>query len=138
MRSRPQSELLCAVCERGDGADDALVVCAGPCVSAFHRSCLAAADGAQSDAAPWRCASCRAGTHECFHCKQPGADQAEEEAAGDAATGTGRPVRKCRALSCGKFYHLDCITQYPLARIAGTHFICPVCERSICCFKRGD
>uniref|UniRef100_M4C6Z7 Zinc finger PHD-type domain-containing protein n=1 Tax=Hyaloperonospora arabidopsidis (strain Emoy2) TaxID=559515 RepID=M4C6Z7_HYAAE len=38
-----------------------------------------------------------------------------------------RPVRKCRALSCGKFYHQECISLFPLARIAiNTHFICPL------------
>lgn len=137
-----QSEHICVVCERGDG--EPLVMCAGPCVSAFHVACLpkveqvSALGSADADAKPWLCEYCRSQKHECFHCKEIGAEQASGEqegaasgASGDAAASTKGPVRKCRALSCGKYYHLDCITQFPLARIAGTHFICPVRPHAI-------
>jgi hypothetical protein len=133
----PQSEHICVVCERGDG--EPLVACAGPCVSAFHVSCLPSDEQAvalgsvDADAKTWLCHYCRAKRHECFHCKEISAEQASGEedeapigAGGDPAASAKGPVRKCRALSCGKYYHLDCITQFPLARIAGTHFICPV------------
>ncbi|RLN20359.1 hypothetical protein BBJ28_00013693 [Nothophytophthora sp. Chile5] len=108
-----------------------LVVCAGPCISAFHLRCLPPASRASaSEDGAWLCPSCRSKTHACFHCKQTGvellAGDDERTASTSTAADASRPVRKCRALSCGKFYHQDCITQFPLARIAGTHFICPL------------
>ncbi|RLN92469.1 hypothetical protein BBJ28_00002904 [Nothophytophthora sp. Chile5] len=108
-----------------------LVVCAGPCISAFHLRCLPPASRASaSEDGAWLCPSCRSKTHACFHCKQTGvellAGDDERTASTATAADASRPVRKCRALSCGKFYHQDCITQFPLARIAGTHFICPL------------
>ncbi|KAG7392548.1 CW-type Zinc Finger [Phytophthora pseudosyringae] len=124
---RGKGEYICVVCER---EGDELVVCAGPCISAFHARCLPTGSGAAEADAAWLCPSCRRGTHACFHCKQTGVEALEEDAAlapASAAPAGQRPVRKCRALSCGKFYHQDCITQFPLARIAiNTHFICPL------------
>ncbi|KAF4128816.1 CW-type Zinc Finger [Phytophthora infestans] len=123
---RSKGEHICVVCER-EGDD--LVVCAGPCISAFHLSCLPARSGvfdALDEA--WLCPSCTNKTHACFHCKETGVETLKDDA--PASTGIDpnkRPVRKCRALSCGKFYHQECITQFPLARIAiNTHFICPL------------
>lgn len=126
-----QSDLICLVCEQeGD-----LYLCTGPCVSAFHLKCL----GIESEPAvrdAWKCPSCTSSTHVCFHCKRLGASvNADAAAAGSGAASPPqapstaedlRPVRKCRALSCGKFYHSDCIAKLPLARIAGSNFICPV------------
>ncbi|KAG7400346.1 nuclear receptor binding SET domain protein 1 [Phytophthora boehmeriae] len=124
---RVKTEHICVVCEH---EGDELVVCAGPCISAFHVACLPSDSGpagAKNDA--WLCPSCKSKSHACFHCKQKGVEMLPEETATAAsADPSKRPVRKCRALSCGKFYHQDCITQFPLARIAiaGTHFICPL------------
>ncbi|ETK97376.1 hypothetical protein, variant [Phytophthora nicotianae CJ01A1] len=123
---RGKGEHICVVCER-EGDD--LVVCAGPCISAFHLSCLPPSSGAAeaSDEA-WLCPSCKSKTHACFHCKQTGIETLKDDAPASTSTDPNkRPVRKCRALSCGKFYHQECITQFPLARIAiNTHFICPL------------
>ncbi|KAG6952805.1 hypothetical protein JG688_00013118 [Phytophthora aleatoria] len=123
---RGKGEHICVVCER---EGDELVVCAGPCISAFHLGCLPPSSGAaEASNDAWLCPSCKSKTHACFHCKQTGIETLKDDA--PASTGTDsnkRPVRKCRALSCGKFYHQECITQFPLARIAiNTHFICPL------------
>ncbi|KAF4317353.1 hypothetical protein BBO99_00007893 [Phytophthora kernoviae] len=124
---RVKTEHICVVCEH-EGDD--LVVCAGPCISAFHVGCLPTDSGAvEAKNEAWLCPSCRSKTHACFHCKQKGVEMLPEETAtATSSDPSKRPVRKCRALSCGKFYHQDCITQFPLARIAiaGTHFICPL------------
>ncbi|RLN56227.1 hypothetical protein BBJ29_008324 [Phytophthora kernoviae] len=131
---RVKTEHICVVCEH-EGDD--LVVCAGPCISAFHVGCLPTDSGAvEAKNEAWLCPSCRSKTHACFHCKQKGVEMLPEETAtATSSDPSKRPVRKCRALSCGKFYHQDCITQFPLARIAiaGTHFICPLhtCVRQI-------
>lgn len=125
-----QSDLLCLVCERDDR--DGLLLCSGPCVSAFHAACLGvdarnATTATATAGATWKCPSCASHTHECFHCKRRGMSVPSTSSA-DAVESDGRRpgVRKCRALSCGKFYHSACIAKLPLARIAGSHFICPV------------
>ncbi|KAJ0405116.1 hypothetical protein ATCC90586_009687 [Pythium insidiosum] len=133
-----KADQICGVCEQEGG----LVVCTGPCVSAYHLSCLSSPEKS-SDLQSWKCPSCAASTHVCFHCKQRGADAsgastpATPTSAGAASSSAEvlRPVVKCRALSCGKFYHQDCIAKLPLARIAGSRFICPLhtcaaCEQS--------
>lgn len=118
-------------------------MCTGPCVSAYHLRCLelpAAASSSPPARENWLCPYCSSHTQRCFHCKKLGASSSTEKSGSSSgvesppapATAAGAPssgllpVRKCRALSCGKFYHHDCITALPLARIAGTHFICPV------------
>ncbi|KAI9914340.1 hypothetical protein PsorP6_006884 [Peronosclerospora sorghi] len=123
---RNKSEHICVVCEQ-EGDD--LLVCVGPCISAFHARCLPcdySALGAQDDA--WLCPNCHNKSHACFHCKEMGVEMLGDEIRTSTSVDpTKRPVGKCRALSCGKFYHQECITQFPLARIAiNTHFICPL------------
>ncbi|TYZ59236.1 hypothetical protein PybrP1_001481 [[Pythium] brassicae (nom. inval.)] len=120
-----KTDLLCLVCERDDRARTDLLLCSGPCVSAFHAACLGvdAPPPASAAAAAWKCPSCASHTHACFHCKRAGPSAAAADGA-ESSTGAAA-VRKCRALSCGKFYHSDCIAKLPLARIAGSHFICP-------------
>ncbi|CAI5731411.1 unnamed protein product [Hyaloperonospora brassicae] len=122
---RNKSEHICVVCEH-EGDD--LVVCLGPCISAFHVRCLPPDSGAAAHDGAWLCPSCKTKTHACFHCKQVGVEMLADDArAATHSESLKRPVRKCRALSCGKFYHQECITQFPLARIAiNTHFICPL------------
>ncbi|KAG1692996.1 hypothetical protein DVH05_024032 [Phytophthora capsici] len=123
---RNKGEHICVVCEQ-EGDD--LVVCAGPCISAFHMGCLPANSGAiEAQNEAWLCPSCRNKIHACFHCKQRGIEALKDDTPTvTSADPSQRPVRKCRALSCGKFYHQECITQFPLARIAiNTHFICPL------------
>ncbi|POM68795.1 Chromodomain-helicase-DNA-binding protein [Phytophthora palmivora] len=123
---RSKGEHICVVCEQ---EGDALVVCAGPCISAFHVECLPSTSGAvEAKDEAWLCPSCKNKTHACFHCKQRGIEALKDDPVVDTSSDPNkRPVRKCRALSCGKFYHQDCITQFPLARIAiNTHFICPL------------
>uniref|UniRef100_K3WJK3 PHD-type domain-containing protein n=1 Tax=Globisporangium ultimum (strain ATCC 200006 / CBS 805.95 / DAOM BR144) TaxID=431595 RepID=K3WJK3_GLOUD len=133
---------ICLVCEReGD-----LYLCTGPCVSAFHLRCLGI-NREPPAKETWMCPSCTSNVHVCFHCKRLGVSSSPEgspaptsgtpAASSVAHTEELRPVRKCRALSCGKFYHPECITNLPLARIAGSnkHFICPLhtcaaCEQS--------
>ncbi|KAL3662213.1 hypothetical protein V7S43_012544 [Phytophthora oleae] len=123
---RNKGEHICVVCEQ-EGDD--LVVCAGPCISAFHVGCLPVNSGAaEAQNEAWLCPSCKSKTHACFHCKQRGIEALKDNTPPiTSADPSQQPVRKCRALSCGKFYHQDCITQFPLARIAiNTHFICPL------------
>ncbi|KAF1313748.1 Chromodomain-helicase-dna-binding protein, partial [Globisporangium splendens] len=123
---------ICLVCEReGD-----LYLCTGPCVSAFHLRCLGI-NREPPAKETWMCPSCTSNAHVCFYCKRLGVSSSPEgspaptsgaPAASSVANAEDlRPVRKCRALSCGKFYHPECITNLPLARIAGSnkHFICP-------------
>ncbi|KAL8019236.1 putative Zinc finger, PHD-type, Zinc finger, FYVE/PHD-type, Zinc finger, CW-type [Plasmopara halstedii] len=123
---RSKGEHICVVCER-EGDD--LVICTGPCISAFHVSCLPPDYNVRGIAhGVWLCPSCKSKTHACFHCKQTGVETLKDEAPASSSSDiVKKPVRKCRALSCGKFYHQHCITQFPLARIAiNTHFICPL------------
>ncbi|KAH7472398.1 PHD finger-containing protein [Phytophthora ramorum] len=123
---RSKGEHICVVCEQ---EGEHLVVCGGPCISAFHPGCLPPDSGAtEAQDEAWLCPSCRNKTHACFHCKRTGVEMLKDEAASASSSDPSqRAVRKCRALSCGKFYHQDCITQFPLARIAiNTHFICPL------------
>ncbi|RMX65009.1 hypothetical protein DD238_005030 [Peronospora effusa] len=123
---RIKGEHICVVCEQ-EGDD--LVVCVGPCISAFHVDCLPTNSGAvEAQNEAWLCPNCKNKTHACFHCKRTGIEMlADDTPATTSSESIKRPVRKCRALSCGKFYHQECITQFPLARIAiNTHFICPL------------
>ncbi|CAH0479832.1 unnamed protein product [Peronospora belbahrii] len=125
---RNKGEHICVVCEQ-EGDD--LIVCIGPCISAFHIHCLPSdSDAMEAQKEAWLCPNCKNKTHACFHCKRTGIEMLADDT---STTGnlelerTKKPVRKCRALSCGKFYHQECITQFPLARIAiNTHFICPL------------
>ncbi|CAI5717619.1 unnamed protein product [Peronospora destructor] len=123
---RIKGEHICVVCEQ-EGDD--LVVCMGPCISAFHVHCLPPNSNAvETQNEAWLCPNCKNKTHACFHCKRTGIEMlADDTPATTSSESIKRPVRKCRALSCGKFYHQECITQFPLARIAiNTHFICPL------------
>ncbi|TDH71767.1 hypothetical protein CCR75_001798 [Bremia lactucae] len=122
-------EHICVVCEcEGDN----LVVCAGPCISAFHVKCLPpSSEAADAVQGVWLCPNCKSKTHACFHCKETGMETLTDESMSSEVGH--KPVRKCRALSCGKFYHHECITQFPLARIAiNTHFICPLHTCATC------
>lgn len=135
------------MCEQDDG--EPAYVCTGPCVSAYHLRCLELSTAGSSPPSRenWLCPYCSSHTQRCFHCKKLGSSSSLEKsgsnsgvesppavatAAAASSSGSGLPVRKCRALSCGKFYHHECITALPLARIAGTHFICPVRIESLC------
>ncbi|TMW55532.1 hypothetical protein Poli38472_010414 [Pythium oligandrum] len=126
-----KAEWICGVCEKqGD-----LYVCTGSCVAAYHLSCLSLVSP-PSSRENWLCPSCVSHKHVCFHCKEQGvADGASTAAAGASETESSeskRTVVKCRALSCGKYYHEDCIAKLPLARIAGSRFICPLHTCSAC------
>ncbi|DAZ99104.1 TPA: hypothetical protein N0F65_008409 [Lagenidium giganteum] len=130
-KSVPHDQV-CVACEHEGGT---LFVCSGPCVSSFHLACLNITEAAAGPRDAWVCPRCLAQTHECFHCHAMGAVRSEGAESTSPVKEGLKPVRKCRALSCGKFYHHDCITKLPLARIAGTHFICPLhtcgaCEQS--------
>nr|CCA27889.1 conserved hypothetical protein [Albugo laibachii Nc14] len=131
---------ICLRCEKSDGD---LWLCTGLCVSAYHLHCLQIDANANLDPTTWKCPSCQNHLHICFYCHQTGSSFYHENAVQQEPSQTHTPplhdnisyVSKCRALSCGKFYHLECITKLALARIAGTHFICPLhtcasCEQS--------
>lgn len=145
-----KSDHICGVCEK-EGDD--LYVCTGSCMGAFHLACLPPSiiNNADAKAVPkdqWKCHHCVSNTHVCFHCKQLGFANINTDAI-DITTGSNintsdhktdtdaaqlkiKPVVKCRALSCGKFYHQECIATLPLARIAGARFICPLHTCSAC------
>lgn len=125
---------ICLRCEKTNGD---LWLCKGPCVSAYHLNCLQIDTNAPLNPEKWICPSCQSHHHICFYCHHIGSslnreqDSIEQEPSESHTLPPSNNigyVSKCRALSCGKFYHLECITKLALARIAGTHFICPVSE----------
>ncbi|KAK9837057.1 hypothetical protein WJX84_002033 [Apatococcus fuscideae] len=111
----------CSACEQGGPG---LLVCMGPCLRAFHMSCLGLA---APPADPWFCPECQTGRVRCFVCKE-------------FSTGMDDPhVRKCSLGVCGRFYHMQCVERLELTQMAkkGMHFRCPqhYCAN---CRKSGD
>jgi len=74
----------CSMCEE---ASDDLTLCAGVCGRSFHFDCL----GLGSKPKKFSCDECLTGHHTCFSCKKTG------------------ELIKCSQVSCGKFYHPDCM-----------------------------
>ena len=49
------------------------------------------------------------GVHPCFVCKK-----------------SDNVTQKCGVALCGKFYHIDCVKQFPQARVEGKGITCPL------------
>ncbi|XP_060585586.1 histone-lysine N-methyltransferase NSD2-like isoform X2 [Ruditapes philippinarum] len=97
-----KKENLCQICEQ----TGELMECQGPCQGFFHMDCLGltvAPEGA------FKCDECTNGIHSCFVCKKSSAD-----------------TQRCSVPVCGKFYHIDCIKQYPQAKVEGKGLTCPL------------
>ena len=55
------------------------------------------------------------GVHSCFVCKKS-----------DSST------QRCSVAVCGKFYHIDCVKQFPQARVEGKSVTCPLHQCHTC------
>lgn len=103
---RDNNEALCPVC--GELEDDdpysthSAVLCDGPCMRAFHTSCIGLSELPAGD---WLCEDCSAGRHQCFVCDVVGKDIFE--------------VRNCSMPNCGKHYHYDCLLGCRLHSVEG-------------------
>ena len=117
------SGILCAHCEK----EGVRFVCAGPCRRGFHLKCKNKEldvnhDGNLPeneevevlDALGWKCKDCSASVASCFVCgKKSGFLQSLEDKSTEG-------VVKCSLSGCGKFYHVNCLSDKPKKR-----FICP-------------
>lgn len=82
--------------------------CCGECLQIFHKACFP--DITDAGATDWKCPACTTGEHECFLCKNHTSE-----------------VKKCSDVSCGRFYHPNCLTaQYPHKVNTGGTFTCPL------------
>lgn len=75
----------CSLCEE---ANKELVSCDGQCLRSFHCDCLGLSGKPKGS---FTCDECQMDRHSCFLCKKTG------------------NVTKCSQVSCGKFYHNECI-----------------------------
>lgn len=106
----------CSLCEE---ANRELVTCAGHCLRSFHCDCLGLSCKPKGS---FKCDECQMDRHSCFHCKKPG------------------NVIKCSQVSCGKFYHSECME---LLQPDGTEdkkstsgrFFCPQHSCKLCIFS---
>lgn len=70
-----------------------LVICGGPCLRAFHPSCIGL-PGPPADTAAWFCPECDSGRMRCFACGEFGAGFEDPT------------IHKCSLGVCGRFYHV--------------------------------
>ena len=122
---KDRNEDICGKCEKYETFEgDPLLCCDGPCLRAFHLSCLNLSDVPRED--EWLCSDCVNNSHVCFSCKQKGDDNVEEG------------VFLCSHSSCGRFYHESCLQSLTNAKVSTDmngkfkykcpSHICDVCE----------
>lgn len=88
------SDWHCNMCNMLEASNEShLLICDGGCLRSFHQECLELDD---HQVETWICSECQQGKHTCFACKVPGLDFVD--------------VFKCSLGTCGKYYHLACIT----------------------------
>ncbi|XP_052226023.1 histone-lysine N-methyltransferase NSD2-like isoform X2 [Dreissena polymorpha] len=97
-----RKENLCQICEQ----TGELLECTGPCQGFFHTDCLGIARTPEGE---FKCDECTNGTHSCFVCKKS-----------DGST------QRCSVTVCGKFYHPDCLKEFPQAKQEGKGLMCPL------------
>ena len=103
----------CSVCEK----EGKLIMCEGVCLRAFHRECLP--PDAYNPRKQFVCEECATNTHKCFVC-HTGSDEC-------------RKVFKCSVKTCGKFYHLECVSGFHLSKyVTNDKFVCPAHFCSSC------
>ncbi|XP_053652299.1 histone-lysine N-methyltransferase NSD3 isoform X2 [Cherax quadricarinatus] len=103
------------VCYRCEGVSDKsgadMVRCKGLCCGVFHLICLGLSSMPKRD---FKCEECQTGHHMCFQCKM-----------------FGGIMQRCSVPFCGKFYHEECVQQWPQVsrQRQQERFICP---RHVC------
>ncbi|XP_029091784.1 histone-lysine N-methyltransferase NSD2 isoform X7 [Monodon monoceros] len=97
-----KKEHVCQLCEK----PGSLVLCEGPCCSAFHLACLGLSRRPEGR---FTCSECTSGIHSCFVCKESKTD-----------------VKRCVVSQCGKFYHEACVRKFPLTVFESRGFRCPL------------
>ncbi|XP_052771657.1 histone-lysine N-methyltransferase NSD2-like isoform X2 [Mya arenaria] len=97
-----KKENLCQICEQ----TGELLECDGPCQGFFHCDCLGITKPTDGK---FLCDECTNGVHTCFVCKK--ADQ---------------DTQRCSVAVCGKFYHSECLKEYPQTKIEGKGLTCPL------------
>ncbi|XP_068132273.1 histone-lysine N-methyltransferase NSD2 isoform X2 [Hyperolius riggenbachi] len=107
-------ELVCQMCEQtGD-----LLLCEGPCVSAFHLSCVGLS---RKPSGQFLCEECTTGIHSCFVCKKKDTE-----------------VKRCSTINCGKFYHDSCLRKYSHAVFDSKGFRCPLHHCASCLVSKSS
>ncbi|XP_016051313.1 PREDICTED: histone-lysine N-methyltransferase NSD2-like isoform X2 [Miniopterus natalensis] len=97
-----KKEHVCQLCEK----TGSLLLCEGPCCSAFHPACLGLSRPPEGR---FTCNECASGVHSCFVCKESAVD-----------------VKRCVVSQCGKFYHEACVRKYSLTVFESRGFRCPL------------
>ncbi|KAL3864307.1 hypothetical protein ACJMK2_005998 [Sinanodonta woodiana] len=98
-----KKENLCNICEQ----TGELLECEGPCQGQFHLDCLGLT---MRPTGVFKCDECSTGVHICFICKK-----------------SENNTRRCSVVQCGRFYHEECVKQFPQTRCEnGKGFICPL------------
>lgn len=106
----------CCLCEE---LSTNLISCSGPCARSFHFDCLGLGCRPKGN---FTCDECLTGHHQCFLCKLSGV------------------TIKCSQVSCGKFYHQECInnimskddTTKSNQNGSQTRFFCPLHSCKVC------
>lgn len=106
----------CCLCEE---LSTNLISCSGPCARSFHFDCLGLGCKPKGS---FTCDECLTGHHQCFLCKLSGV------------------TVKCSQVSCGKYYHQECINSMSSkedntkANQNGlqTRFFCPLHSCKVC------
>ncbi|GBG70103.1 hypothetical protein CBR_g5734 [Chara braunii] len=122
-RAKKRKERTNYVCSECESLGD-LVHCSGPCLRAFHMSCLAVEDepivkaSMATDKGVWQCHQCLNQRHQCFLCKNMDKDSA---------------MRRCSGVACGKYYHEMCLRKLNLTKFDGPNrFYCPLHSCASC------
>ena len=106
-----RKEFICKVCE----TSGELLLCEGTCSGAFHLGCLGLDDVPEGE---FKCDECTTGLHSCFVCRRNNGN-----------------MRSCAIMYCGKFYHEECLRDFPLARLSFQgELICPLHACASCGF----
>lgn len=96
------NDWLCGICGmfEGDAYVDKLLLCDGPCLRSFHMGCLDMTELPEGD---WLCEECSSGFHTCFICHEQAVENDDRE------------MRKCKVAKCGKYYHVQCLSNSQFA-----------------------
>ncbi|KAJ7316582.1 hypothetical protein JRQ81_002744, partial [Phrynocephalus forsythii] len=93
-------ENVCQICEK----PGELLLCEAQCCGAFHLQCLGLSEMPKGK---FICTECSTGVHTCFVCKE-----------------SGENVKRCLLPLCGKYYHEECIQNYPPTVMQNKGFRC--------------
>ncbi|XP_065317367.1 histone-lysine N-methyltransferase NSD2-like isoform X2 [Gordionus sp. m RMFG-2023] len=94
--------------------EDSMVKCVSKnCSNTYHRKCLGFCSTTPSDT--YLCDECTSGKHPCFVCKNYDTE-----------------AQPCMLASCGKYYHKQCISRYPLTVVDTNGLVCPRHQCATC------